>query len=271
MTNLSVIIITKNEQHYIKECIQSVAQVANEVIVLDSQSNDQTVDLAQSLGARVCINNDWLGFGVQKNRALSLATGDWVLSIDADERLSHELAQEIKVLLNQEPKYNSYSFKRLSWYCGRLIKFSGWQDDYVIRLFKRGYAVFTNDLVHERLVSSEINKGNLISGQLHSSLMHYSYSDFDQVLGKVNRYSSLWAEQKFKEGKTSSFRNAIFHGLAAFVKTYLLKKGFLDGVHGLALALSNAEGAYYKYLKLWHLQLTKQKSSTHGESSSHSY
>jgi glycosyltransferase involved in cell wall biosynthesis len=260
MASLSVIIITKNEQHHIHDCILSVAHVANEVIVLDSQSSDQTVAIAQSLGALVITSADWSGFGVQKNRALSHATGDWVLSIDADERLSPELAQEIKALLEYEPNYNSYSMQRLSWYCGRLIKYSGWQDDRVIRLFKRGYAVFTNDLVHERLVASATGQGDLISGQLQSSMMHYSFADFDQVLGKVNRYSSLWAEQQFKEGKTASFSDAILHAVAAFVKTYLIKRGFLDGVHGLALSLSNAQGAYYKYLKLWHLHFQAQKS-----------
>ena len=282
MTTLSVIIITKNEELHIKDCILSVAQIANEVIVYDSKSTDQTTQIAKALGAKVEVSSDWKGFGIQKNRALAMATSDWVLALDADERVSEELAMSIQAVLQANGQETCFYLNRESWYCGRLIKHSGWQEDKILRLFKRGFAKFTEDRVHERIVqvhlsadpkssshtlsthpnshthththtqnhpSSIPSTGSLLRGTLE----HYSFADFDEVLEKVNRYSSLWAEQRFALGETSSPLKAAVHGIAAFCKTLLFKGGFLDGAHGFALAISNAEGAYYKYLKLWHL------------------
>ena len=277
MSTLSVIIITKNEQAHIGECIQSVSGIADEIIVLDSQSTDQTPEIAKSLGAKVNTTTDWQGFGVQKNRALALATSQWVLSLDADERVTPELAQEIESVVHnradaahQNASDNYFYINRQSFYCGRLIKHSGWQDDQILRLFKRGTASFTNDRVHERIIkisTDHIDPHSLQApreptASTHKSVLkgvltHYSFSDFDQVLVKVNRYSSLWAEQQADAGRTATPFKAALHGLSAFVKTYIFKLGFLDGSHGFALAVSNAEGAYYKYLKLWHLNNPK--------------
>jgi len=277
MSTLSVIIITKNEQAHIGECIQSVSGIADEIIVLDSQSTDQTPEIAKSLGAKVNTTTDWQGFGVQKNRALALATSQWVFSLDADERVTPELAQEIESVVHnrvdaahQNASDNYFYINRQSFYCGRLIKHSGWQDDQILRLFKRGTASFTNDRVHERIIkisTDHIDPHSLQApreptASTHKSVLkgvltHYSFSDFDQVLVKVNRYSSLWAEQQADAGRTATPFKAALHGLSAFVKTYIFKLGFLDGSHGFALAVSNAEGAYYKYLKLWHLNNPK--------------
>jgi len=268
MPTLSVIIITKNEQTHIRDCIESVSRVADEIIVLDSLSTDQTAQIADSLGAKVSISDDWQGFGIQKNRALALAKSDWILSIDADERVTPELANEIESLLKSEPRGTCFYLSRKSWYCGRLIKHSGWQDDKILRLFKRGCAEFTNDRVHERIIRIEQTGAADMPTQalpfapepstLKGELMHFSFTNFEQVLVKINRYSSLWAEQEAAKGRTASPLTALTHGLSAFLKTYLFQAGFLDGWHGLALAISNAQGTYYKYLKLWHLnQQTK--------------
>lgn len=266
MPTLSVIVITKNEQAHIKACIESVSSVADEIIVLDSQSSDQTIQIAESLGAKVTTSGDWQGFGIQKNRALALATSDWVLSLDADERVTPGLAHEIETLLKTSPKETCFYLNRQSWYCGRLIRHSGWQDDKILRLFRRGYAQFTNDRVHERIVRTDNSPAGelpspalpLIPSTLKGDLMHYSFADFDQVLDKVNRYSTLWAEQEAAKGRIASPLTALTHGFSAFLKTYIFQCGFLDGWHGLALALSNAQGTYYKYLKLWHInQKTK--------------
>lgn len=243
MASLSVIIITHNESRNIEACLRSVA-FADEVVVLDSGSTDDTVQLARAHGASVSTSADWPGFGVQKNRALALARCDWVLSIDADERVTPELQAQIQAVLSA-PDCEAYDFPRLSSYCGQYMRHSGWYPDRVTRLFRRHAARFSDDLVHERLVAS----GRV--GRLNSVLLHESFHNLESVLDKVNRYSSAGAQSFLNKGRTSSFPKALGHGLWAFIRTYFLRMGFLDGWMGLALAISNAEGTYYRYLKLW--------------------
>jgi glycosyltransferase involved in cell wall biosynthesis len=246
---LSAIVITRNEAHNLHDCLQSMRGLVDEIIVVDSQSTDATVAIAQQHGAKVSQPADWPGFGPQKNRALALATCDWVFSIDADERVTPELAEEIKrVLLHTADANVAYQVPRLSWYCGRFMKHSGWQPDHVLRLFKRGTAKFTDDLVHERLVV------NAQTQKLTGILLHYSFLNFSQVLLKINAYSDASAKQAYLKGKRATVFTAVGHGFWAFFKTYFLKAGFLDGQHGLALAISNAEGSYYRYLKIWRLE-----------------
>ena len=242
---LSVIFITLNEAPRLRATLEAV-RWADEIIVVDSGSTDGTVELAQSLGARVQVT-DWPGFGAQKNRALSLATCPWVLSLDADEVLSPELQQEIQAFLSQEPACNAATLPRLSSYCGRTIHHAGWWPDPVLRLFRRELARFSDDRVHERV---------LIDGPVHAMqgvLLHESYRDLSQVLHKVNQYSSEGAQNLLQRGKRGGLGSAIGHGLWAFVRTYILRRGFLDGREGFILAISNAEGTYYRYLKLMYL------------------
>ena len=248
--SLSVILITKNEEANLKDCLESVS-FADEIIVVDSQSSDKTQEIARSFGAKLEITSDWPGFGPQKNRALNLATQDWVLSIDADERVTPELKQEILTAIASPNAADCYAIPRSSWYCGRFMKHSGWYPDYVDRLFKRGSAKFSDHLVHERLLPT----GS--SGKLNNHFLHYSYRDFSQVLKKVDVYSSAAAQQAFKQGKKGGLGEALVHGFWAFFRTYVLRRGFLDGKHGLALAISNAATSYYKYLKLWQLHNKK--------------
>jgi len=241
---LSVILITKNEEANLKDCLESIS-FANEIIVVDSQSSDKTVEIAQSFGAKVENTSDWPGFGPQKNRALNLATQEWVLSIDADERVTTELKNEILEIINGPSGVDCYAIPRLSWYCGKFMKHSGWYPDYVERLFKRGSAKFSDHLVHERLLPTGPVK------KLNAHFLHYSFKNFSQVLQKIDSYSSASAEQAVKKGKQSSVLKAVGHGLWAFFRTYFLRLGFLDGQQGLALAISNAEGTYYRYIKIW--------------------
>lgn len=245
--SLSVILITKNEEANLKDCLESVS-FAHEIIVVDSQSSDKTQEIAQSFGAKLEITSDWPGFGPQKNRALNLATQEWVLSIDADERVTPELKEEILAVISSKNAANCYAIPRSSWYCGRFMKHSGWYPDYVDRLFKRGTAKFSDHLVHERLLPD----GQV--AKLKNHFLHYSFRDFSQVLKKVDAYSTASAEQAYLKGKRSSVGKAIGHGLWAFFRTYFLRRGFLDGSQGLALAISNAEGSYYRYLKIWLIQ-----------------
>lgn len=249
---LSVVLITRNEAHNLEDCLQSVKGLADEIVVIDSNSTDTTLAIAQQHQARVSQPNDWPGFGPQKQRALNLATCDWVLSLDADERVTNELAEEIRAVLqadatNAQPRA-AYQMPRLSWYCGKFIRHAGWQPDLVLRLFPRTAAKFSDDLVHERVLS------DLPLKTLKNHLLHYSYRNFSQVLQKTDAYSTASAQQAFAKGKRTSVAGALGHGVWAFFRTYVIRAGFLDGAHGLALSISNAETSYYKYLKLWLLQ-----------------
>lgn len=245
---LSVIIITKNEATHIEACLASVAW-ASEIIVLDSGSTDNTVALCQAYTDKVYVT-DWQGFGIQKQRALNYATNDWVLSIDADETVTDELKIEILNAM-QRSKYNGFEIPRLSNYCGRAMKHGGWFPDYVLRLFKREHGSFTDAVVHERIMVS----GNI--GRLNTPFLHDAFVNFEEVLHKVNHYSSLGADLLQQKNVRASIPKALFKGFWTFFRTYFLKAAFLDGWHGLLLAISNAEGAYYRYVKLWLLQQQK--------------
>lgn len=246
---LSVIVITKNEAHCIGECLRSVA-FADELIVVDSGSSDQTVEICRELGARVEIT-DWPGFGPQKNRALDLATGDWVLSLDADEAVSDALREEILQAM-AAGAHEVYELPRLSSYLGRPMRHSGWWPDRVVRLFRRGCARFSPDLVHEKLVFP----GR--AGRLRAPLSHEAFTSIEEVLDKINRYSSAGAEMARQRGRSSSLGLAIVKGIVSFLRTYVFRAGFLDGREGFMLAVSNAEGTYYRQLKLMLLSERKK-------------
>jgi glycosyltransferase involved in cell wall biosynthesis len=242
---LSVIIITKNEAPHIARCLDTVSW-ADEIIVLDSGSQDKTTALCRLYTDKV-YETDWPGFGIQKQRALEKARGDWILSIDADEVVTDELKNEIEQAI-KSTHYAGFHIPRLSSYCGRQIRHGGWWPDYVLRLFRRDAGHFTESVVHERvLVQGQ-------TAQLKSPLLHEAFINLDEVLHKVNSYSSLNAQLLYQRGRRSSVSKAIFKALWTFIRTYWLKAAFLDGRQGLMLSISNAEGTYYKYLKLWELQ-----------------
>lgn len=251
---LSVVIITKNEVDRLPRCLESV-RFADEIVVLDSGSTDGTVELARQYTDKVFINADWQGFGVQKNRALDMATGDWVLSLDADEWIDLDLRKEIEATL-AAPAAKVYELPRLSRYCGRAMRHSGWWPDYVPRLFNRDSARFSEVKIHERLLFE------VKAARLSSPLQHDSFRNLSDVLDKVNRYSTTGAEQAFVQGRKAGLITAVMRGLWTFVRTYFLRRGFLDGQEGFILAISNAEGTYYRYLKLRYL--TKEHSSKIG-------
>ena len=249
---LSVVVITKNEARVIARCLESVAW-ADEIIVLDSASTDGTPDIARKLQAKVTTRNDWAGFGAQKNRALDLARGDWVLSLDADEWVTPELRAQMEHAIANPGNNVAFKMPRLSSYCGRFMRHSGWWPDHVTRLFRRDAARFSSDLVHERLIVD----GTV--GPLQAPLRHEAIVDLDDALGKMNAYSTAGAMMQFERGKKSSLSAAIVHGIWTFLRTYVLRAGFLDGREGFMLAVSNAEGAYYRYLKL--MLLVERKDS----------
>ena len=259
MASLTVIVITKNEAHNIKACLAAVA-FADQIVVLDSGSADGTLEVAVAAGAAVSQSHDWQGFGVQKNRALALASCDWVLSIDADERVTPELQAEIEAVL-ANPQHEVYDLPRLSSYCGQYILHSGWHPDRIARLFRRGSAAFSSDLVHEKVLTTHT------CGHLQAFLLHESFTSFESVVDKVNRYSTAGARSLNERGRTGSVGKAIGHGLWAFLRTYIFRLGFLDGRMGLVLAISNAEGTYYRYLKLWLINQQARSSASVAEKS----
>lgn len=242
---LSVVVVTRNEAANIEACLASVA-FADEWIVVDAASTDATRELAAARGARVVETADWPGFGAQKNRALAAARGDWVLSLDADERVTPELALRIRAVVARDgasPAAAGYELSRLSSFCGQWMRHGDWYPDRVLRLFRRGAGRFSDDLVHERLdVDGPI-------GRLDGELLHYTMATLDDALDKMNRYSSGRALERHRAGRRGGLRAAIGHGVWAFLRCYALRLGCLDGRLGLVLALYVAEGTYYRHLK----------------------
>jgi glycosyltransferase involved in cell wall biosynthesis len=241
-SQLSIIIVARNEAINIAECVRS-ARFAEQVIVLDSGSTDGTADLARAEGAQVQVT-DWPGYGPQVNRGIDMAGGDWIFSLDADERISPELAAEIRIAI-ERADVNGFRVPRTSMYCGRFIRHSGWSPDYTWRLVRRGKGRFTEHFLHAHLQVEGA------TGTLKQPIVHYSYRTLEDVLEKLNRYSSANARDMTTAGRTGSLGRAVAHGLWAFFRTYVLRLGFLDGRWGFMLAVSNAEGTYYRYLKLW--------------------
>jgi len=243
---LCVIVIARDEEKHLGAALDSV-RWADEIVVVDSGSRDRTVEIAREHGANVVATADWPGFGPQKNRALDRATRDWVLSIDADERVTPELRKEIEAVVAGAGAHDAYEMPRLSSYCGRSMRHGGWWPDRVTRLFRRGKARFSDDLVHEKVVV----QGS--TGRFAGHLEHLAFEDLDEVLRKIDSYSTANAKMMHARGKRGSLGAAILHGGWAFFRTYVLQAGFLDGRHGFMLAVSNAEGTYYRYLKLMQL------------------
>ncbi len=240
---LSAIVIAKNEAHNIEACLDSLA-FCDQRIVVDGDSDDGTASLAAAKGASVTVRKEWLGFGHQKNLALSLATGEWVLSVDADERVSSELAAEIRRVIT-EGLSQAYEMPRLSTFCGRPMRHSGWYPDYVLRLFRRDRARFSDDLVHERVICD----GEI--GRLRHPLTHHPVLRLEDALSRMDRYSSARAEMIVSSGRRVSFFTGIVRGWWTFMQSYFIRLGFLDGREGFLLAVANAEGAYYRYMKAW--------------------
>ncbi len=243
MPRLSAIVIAKNEARNIEACLDSLA-FCDERIVVDGGSDDETVALAQAKGAQVTIAKEWRGFGPQKNLALSLASGDWVLSLDADERVSEKLAGDIKRAMAASSA-DGYEMPRLSTFCGKPMRHSGWYPDYVLRLFRRGKARFSDDLVHERVICDGVVQ------RLTEPLIHHPVERLEDSLSRMDRYSTARAEMIVSSGRRVSFFTGILRGWWTFMQTYFIRLGFLDGREGFLLAVANAEGTYYRYMKAW--------------------
>ena len=250
---LGVAIITKDAAAHLDACLAALAGLVDEVVVLDSGSRDDTLAIARAHGAAIHENLDWPGFGRQKNLAIGYLGTDWVLSLDADEVVGPELAAAIRAAI-RAPAADVYTLSRLSNFCGRWMRHSGWRPDHIPRLFRRGHAGYSDDLVHERLLFS--GTAPLLAGEL----LHYSFDNLDQVVDKMNRYSGAGALQRMQRGKRSGgMPSVLAKTLWSFLRTYVLRRGFLDGREGFILAVANAEGTYYRQLKLMYLAEERTK------------
>jgi len=245
LAKISCVIITYNESRNIRRCLQSVSWV-DEIVLVDAHSTDDTRRIASEFTDKIH-ELRWAGFGPAKEFARNKAEGDWILSVDADEVVSEKLRDEIQKIAESENSLDGYYIPRRSNFLGRWMKRGGWYPDVVLRLFRRDKGNFSSRPVHEEVrVSGR-------TGHLENDLLHYTDPDFDHYLKKLNRYTSLDALQLYKEGRRAKLLDIFFRPPATFVKIYLFKKGFLDGVPGLILAVSSGFHVFSKYVKLWHL------------------
>jgi glycosyltransferase involved in cell wall biosynthesis len=243
---LTVTVITRNEARHIGAALESVAW-ADERIVVDSGSNDETAAIARAHGARVEVR-DWPGYSAQKNAAASLASNDWILSIDADERVTPELGAEIRALLEQGPSARGYRVPRVTRYLGRWIRGTDWYPDYQLRLYDRRFGRWNGRPVHESIdLDGE-------PGLLRNDLQHYAYRDISHHLETIDRYTTLAADQWHAEGRRTTVIGAVVHAKLAFLRNYLLRGGFKDGAAGLIVSLLNAYYVFIKLAKLWERQ-----------------
>ena len=245
MKKLSAVIITYNEARNIKRCIASLIDVADEIVVVDSYSTDATPSICKGLGVNFH-QREWKGYSKQKNYGNGLAAHDWILAIDADEVLSEELKKSILHEKEYGKGYN-YSFNRLTNYCGKWIRHCGWYPDTKIKMFNRTVDDWQG-LVHETLtVDSKTVK------KLKGDLFHYSYHSVSDHVQRMDRYSTLGAEELFAKAKKASLFKVVFNPWLKFHKMYFFQLGFLDGLEGFTISLITAYGTFLKYVKLRYL------------------
>ena len=251
MPKLTVTVITRNESANIDAALASVAW-ADEIVVVDAESTDDTVAAARRHTERVYVRA-WPGYGAQKNHAAALASHDWILSLDADERVTPALATEIQTLLTREPARRGYRIPRISHYLGRWIRGTDWYPDYQLRLYDRRAGEWLSRRVHESVkLSGE-------PGVLRNDLQHFPYKDISDHLGTIDRYTTLAAEEMYARGRRATAFDLVLHPPAAFLRNYLLRRGIADGRTGFLISKLNARYVFLKFSKLWALQKTKAK------------
>jgi glycosyltransferase involved in cell wall biosynthesis len=239
---ISAALITRDAGAGLDRCLASLDFV-DEIVVLDQGSSDETLEICARHGAKVHQQSEWLGFGPMKNAAVALCNHRWILSIDADEVVSPELKQAI-LDLPDEPPHPAYAINRLTNFLGRWIRHCGWYPDWVVRLFDRERARFNDRAVHESVEVAE-------SGRLEGLLLHYSYENMEQYLEKLNRYTTLAAQEAVANGRRAGLWTALLRGKFTFLRMYFFEGGILDGRHGLLLCLCSAFYVMTKYVKVW--------------------
>ena len=246
MNRLTVTIISLNEAVHIGAAIDS-ASFADEILVVDSGSSDGTTEIAARKGVRV-LTRAWTGYVDQKNFAAGEASNDWIFSLDADERIPSALAAEIRSVLATDPPHRGYRVPRVTFHLGRWIRTTDFYPDYQTRLYDRRFARWRGRYVHESVAVDGA------SGYLKNDLQHYSFADLRDHIKRINHYSTLSAMQMYEEGRRTGPVEILVHPPAAFMRNYILRRGFLDGTAGLTISLMNAWSVGLKFMKLWELQ-----------------
>ena len=242
--SVSAVLIVKNEEARLQACLDSLLW-ADEIIVLDSGSEDKTVDIAKKYTNKVYLSEHWNGFGRQRQLAQSYATGDWIFAVDADEVVTPQLANEIQACSQKNQLGIVYAVNRYNWAFGKFINYSGWNPDWIVRLYPRLATSYCDSLVHESVISDEFDVV-----RIEGRLLHYTYDSLYDYNKKVAGYLQSWADQR--EGvKKSSVMKGLCHGFFAFLRMYFLRRGFLDGRHGFILAFLTAYTTSQKYFDLW--------------------
>lgn len=234
-------IITLNEAHNIKDCIISMKDICDEIIVVDSNSTDETVNIAKELGVKVIIQ-DYLGDGPQKNVVIEHASYDWILSMDADERLDIDMIEKIRSIKIRKEHPNAYSFKRKNYIGKRWIKYCGWYPDTFTRLYNKTKTKWKDIPGHSYIETKNVEI-------MDAHIIHYSYKNYHELLYKTNRFSTRGAKILLDKNKKINSLTPFLHGLSAFIKTYIIKKGFLQGLDGLTVSILAALNSYIKYAK----------------------
>jgi glycosyltransferase involved in cell wall biosynthesis len=254
VSKLSVTVVAKNEAADLGAALASVAW-ADEIVVVDSHSTDDTVALARQYTDRVVVH-DWLGHIEQKNHAASLASHDWILSLDADERVTPALAAEIKTALATEPAHAAFRIPRVTWHLGRWVRSTDWYPDFQDRLYDRRRARWTGRYVHEALQAA----GS--SGQLRGEIQHYAYRDIADHLETIDRYTTLAAKQMQEDGRRAGLLQLAGHPPLAFLRNYIARGGIRDGVPGFIISAMNAYYVFLKFAKLRELQTQNSRPTT---------
>jgi len=244
---ISAVLITKNEASQITPCLRSLTDWVDEIVVLDSGSTDATLDIARQYGAKVFVREDWEGFGIQRQRAQDLATSDYILAIDADERISEQLREAIESVLKNPNKNCLYQVVRQNAFLDKDVFHNGWRREKIVRLYAKNNFGFNSRAVHESVDSKGIPTKTLGGFLIHDACRNYEY-----YLEKHLAYAHSWARDQAKSGKSANLLNAISHGLTTFVRLYLLQGGFLDGQHGLLFAFHLSQYSFNKYAALWY-------------------
>ncbi len=250
MISLSAVIITFNEEHNIEDCLKSLDGIVDEILVIDSFSTDKTVEIAKRLGAKV-IENKFEGHIEQKNFAVASASHDWVISLDADERLSKE-ARKAAQKIKENPIADAYAFNRLNNYCGKWIKYSGWYPDRKIRLWNRTKGKWGGVNPHDSVEMYEGSK--IINSQ--TDILHYTYRSIEDHIVQINKFTTIAAGQLFIKRKKANVLRVTVYPFWIFIKSYIIQLGFLDGFYGFVVSINSA---YYKYLKYTKLRELNQK------------
>ncbi|OOF43705.1 glycosyltransferase family 2 protein [Rodentibacter trehalosifermentans] len=247
MPTISVAMIVKNEEKDLALCLDTVKDWVDEIIILDSGSTDNTKIIASSYGAKFYENTHWQGFGKQRQIAQQYVTSDYVLWLDADERVTPELRKSIQQAVAQNAENTVFKLPRVSEVFGREIRHSGWYPDYVVRLYRTDYAGYDDSLVHEKVIYPNHTRVEKLKGDLQ----HFTYKSIHHYLVKSAGYAKAWADQRQAKGKKATLWQGISHAIGCFVKMYLLKAGFLDGKQGFLLAVLSAHSTFVKYAELW--------------------